>query len=64
MGAPEKTAIVLLPSMDGAGELLRTLADELLTHRPVQVIGYPVDRSFRYDQLVSYVRERLPNDHS
>jgi pimeloyl-[acyl-carrier protein] methyl ester esterase len=63
MGTPEKTAIVLLPGMDGTGELLRTLADELSMHRPVQLIGYPVDRSFSYDQLVSYVRERVPNDH-
>ncbi len=59
---PEKTAIVLLPGMDGTGELLRTLAEQLSTHRPVQLIGYPVDRFLSYDQLVSYVRERLPND--
>jgi pimeloyl-[acyl-carrier protein] methyl ester esterase len=62
MGTPEKTAIVLLPGMDGTGELLRTLADQLSAHRPVQLIGYPVDRSLTYEQLVAYVRERVPND--
>jgi hypothetical protein len=29
MRTPEKTAIVLLPGMDGTGELLRTLAEQL-----------------------------------
>jgi pimeloyl-ACP methyl ester carboxylesterase len=62
MRKPEKTAIVLLPGMDGTGELLRTLADQLSTHRPVQLIGYPVDRLLNYDQLASYVRERVSND--
>ena len=62
MGTPEKTAIVLLPGMDGTGELLGTLSDQLSTHRPVQLISYPVDRPLSYDQLVSYVRERVPND--
>lgn len=62
MSTPEKTAIVLLPGMDGTGELLGTLVDQLSTHRPVRLIGYPVDRSLGYDQLISYVRERVPND--
>jgi pimeloyl-ACP methyl ester carboxylesterase len=62
MGTPEKIAIVLLPGMDGTGELLKTLAEQLSTHRPVQLIGYPVDRSLSYDQLVSYVRDHLPKD--
>jgi pimeloyl-ACP methyl ester carboxylesterase len=62
MHTPEKIAIVLLPGMDGTGELLRTLAEKLSTHRPVQIIGYPVDRFLSYDLLVSCVRDRLPND--
>ena len=62
MGTPEKTAIVLLPGMDGTGELLRTLADQLSMHRPVRLIGYPVDRPLNYDQLVCFVRERVPSD--
>lgn len=62
MGTLEKTAIVLLPGMDGTGELLRTLADQLSAHRPVQLIGYPVDLSLTYEQLVPYVRERVSHD--
>ena len=62
MGTSQKTAIVLLLGMDGTGELLGTLSDQLSTHRPVQLISYPVDRPLSYDQLVSYVRERVPND--
>jgi pimeloyl-[acyl-carrier protein] methyl ester esterase len=62
MGTREKSAIVLLPGMDGTGELLRTLSDQLSTHRPVQVIDYPLARPLNYDQLVLYVRERVPND--
>jgi pimeloyl-ACP methyl ester carboxylesterase len=63
MGTRTKTAIILLPGMDGTGHFLTTLSDQLSTHRPVQVIGYPVDRPLNYDQLVSYVQERVPNDH-
>jgi len=62
MGTLEKTVIVLLPGMDGTGELLRTLADQLSVHRPVQLIGYPVDRALTYEQLVPYVRARVPPD--
>jgi hypothetical protein len=62
MGTSQKTAIVLLPGMDGTGELLGNLSDELSTHRPVQLIGYRVDRPLSYDQLIFYVRERVPND--
>jgi len=62
MLTPEKTAIVLLPGMDGTGELLRPLAKQLSTDRPVHLIDYPSDRCLNYDQLASHVRERLPDD--
>jgi pimeloyl-ACP methyl ester carboxylesterase len=58
----EKNAIVLLPGMDGTGELLRPLAKRLSAHRPVHLIDYPVDRFLNYDQLVLYVKARLPDD--
>ena len=60
--APEKNAIVLLPGMDGTGELLRPLARRLSTYRPVHLIDYPVDRFLNYDQLVLHVKARLPDD--
>jgi pimeloyl-ACP methyl ester carboxylesterase len=58
----KETAIVLLPGMDGTGEFLEPLAAQLSRSRPAIVVGYPVDRVLNYDQLVSYVRERLPHD--
>lgn len=61
MGTPEATTIVLLPGMDGTGELLGALADRLALHRPVQLFAYPLDRSLGYAQLASYVVERAPN---
>ena len=61
MGAPEVTAIILLPGMDGTGDLLKTLADQLSLHRPVQLFAYPLDRPLSYDQLTSYVVERAPD---
>ena len=62
VSTPENTNIVRLPGMDGTGELLAALADQLSAHRPVRLISYPTDRSLNYDQLVAYVRERLPDD--
>jgi len=61
MGTPEATAIILLPGMDGTGELLRALADQLALHRPVQLFAYPLDRPLSYAQLATYVAERAPN---
>ena len=61
MGAPEATAVILLPGMDGTGDLLRALADQLSLHRPVQLFAYPRDRPLSYAQLASYVVERAPN---
>jgi pimeloyl-[acyl-carrier protein] methyl ester esterase len=62
MPLSKKTAIVLLPGMDGTGEFLKPLAARLSRYRPALVVGYPADRVQNYDQLVSYIRERLPYD--
>jgi pimeloyl-[acyl-carrier protein] methyl ester esterase len=61
MGTPEATPIILLPGMDGTGELLRALADQLALHRPVQLFAYPLDRTLSYAELTTYVVERAPN---
>jgi pimeloyl-[acyl-carrier protein] methyl ester esterase len=60
MSTAENTAIVLLPGMDGTGELLTALVDQLSVQRPVQLIAYPTDGPLGYDQLVTYVAERAP----
>jgi pimeloyl-[acyl-carrier protein] methyl ester esterase len=61
MGTPEATPIILLPGMDGTGEFLRALADQLALHRPVQLFAYPPDQPLNYAQLTTYVVERVPN---
>ena len=61
MGTPEATPIIILPGMDGTGELLTALADQLALHRPVQLLAYPRDEPLNYAQLTTYVVERAPN---
>jgi pimeloyl-[acyl-carrier protein] methyl ester esterase len=61
MGTPEATPIIILPGMDGTGELLRALADQLALHRPVQLLAYPRDEPLSYAQMTTYVAERAPD---
>src|ERR1700730_14178811 len=60
MGAAENTTILVLPGMDGTGELLTALVDQLSLNRLVQLIAYPTDGPLGYDQLVTFVVERAP----
>lgn len=60
MTASNTARIVLLPGMDGTGELLAPLHDQLVKHRPVTVISYPRDRFLDYEQLAATILERLP----
>lgn len=62
MSNAENVAVLLLPGMDGTGELLTELADGLSAHRPVQVIAYPLDRPLGYDDLVAFVVARAPKE--
>ena len=52
--------IVLLPGMDGTGELLADLRGRLLPNRPVTVVAYPINRPLGYEALAAFVAERLP----
>src|SRR5262249_47805301 len=54
--------ILLLPGMDGTGELLAALADKLAAAHAVQVISYPQNKPLRYDDLTRTVAERTPKD--
>jgi pimeloyl-ACP methyl ester carboxylesterase len=56
----ESSAIVILPGLDGTGELLKPLVDGLSLHRLVQLIAYPTDQQLGYDQLVTFVAKRAP----
>jgi pimeloyl-[acyl-carrier protein] methyl ester esterase len=62
MSPAAKTTVILLPGMDGTGELLAPLAERLSAYRPIQIISYPENHCFDYAQLTIFVTERLPTD--
>ena len=63
MQAPENISILLLPGMDGTGELLAELVERLSLHRTVQLISYPTDiRGQSYDDLTAFVAKRAPKE--
>jgi pimeloyl-[acyl-carrier protein] methyl ester esterase len=55
-------AIVLLPGMDGTGELLVDFAAALGTEFDVIVVSYPSDRALDYSALEHIARSRLPSN--
>ena len=54
--------LVLLPGMDGTGDLFRPLIDKISDDVNVQVISYPVDSLYGYEKLTEFVRDRLPKN--
>jgi len=54
--------LVLLPGMDGTGELFSRFAQALGTDIDTRVLRYPVDRPWGYAELSAFVREALPAD--
>jgi pimeloyl-ACP methyl ester carboxylesterase len=62
MAASEKIPILLLPGMDGTGEFLTGLSDELTSSRPVYVISYPRNEPVGYDDLARSVTECAPKE--
>jgi len=52
--------VVLLPGLDGSGELMQTFADRAPTGLRAQVVSYPPDVVQDYDELVRVVRAQLP----
>jgi pimeloyl-ACP methyl ester carboxylesterase len=51
--------LVLLPGLDGTGELFATFV-AAFHDLPVQVVAYPPDREMNYGGHEAWVRERLP----
>lgn len=51
---------IVLPGMDGTGDLLHGFAAAMAPRFEVEVIGYPRDRPMGYDALVEWVMTRLP----
>ncbi len=54
--------IVLLPGMDGTGELFQPFISALGGEFDVQIVRYPTDGALGYEDLESIVRESLPQD--
>ena len=56
------TTLVLLPGMDGTGQLFQPFIRELPVDWPVVVVSYPADARQGYEALTSLVRAALPPD--
>src|SRR4029453_9407851 len=53
--------LVLLPGLDGTGELFAEFVAALRGHE-VHIVDYPRDRAMSYAALEELVRERLPRE--
>jgi len=56
MAAPR---LILLPGLDGTGELFGPLLGVLPNHLPIRVVGYPTDQPLRYDDLLGAIVGQL-----
>lgn len=54
--------LVLLPGLDGTGDLFGPLLEALGSQTKVQVVRYPIDIALGYEELHSFVRSSLPMD--
>ncbi len=54
--------LVLLPGLDGTGQLFSPFLDVLPPHYSPLLIAYPTDEAFSYAELSNYVQQRLPID--
>jgi hypothetical protein len=52
--------LILLPGMDGTGELFKYLQEALLDEFDVKVVRYPTDRNLSYSQLMRFVDSAAP----
>ncbi len=57
-----RLTMVLLPGMDGTGELFAPFLEVLGQDVVARVIDYPRDEPMDYDQLTEFVLQRVPND--
>lgn len=56
--------LVLLPGLDGTGELFEPFVSRVPESWSVQVVRYPADRAMEYEDYVTFVRPRLPEQES
>ena len=56
--------IILLPGLDGTGELFEPVLEELSVVGPVEIISYPTDKALSYRELHELVSLRLPKNEN
>ena len=56
------TTILLLPGMDGTGELFRFLIPHLPAGLRTQIVRYPTDSTLGYDEIIELVLAQIPRD--
>lgn len=54
--------LVLLPGLDGTGDLFSTFANEFPEKANIRIIPYPTDYHIPFETLEDYLVPRLPND--
>lgn len=54
------TTLIVLPGMDGTGELFPEFIELLKPHIAVKVVPYPRDRPMDYAELTDYVLQQVP----
>ena len=56
--------LILLPGMDGTGDLFAPIVPHLSDRYSLEIISYPRDRFLDYTALIAYVKECLPTTES
>jgi surfactin synthase thioesterase subunit len=54
--------LVLLPGLDGTGQLFKPLLEALPQSVETLIISYPNDQKLNYKKLYEYVSVRLPDE--
>ncbi len=62
MIASRPIPILLLPGMDGTGELLKPLAARLSLSSPVHIVSYPLHEPLGYDDLAAFAAGLAPKE--
>lgn len=60
-GGAHRPALVMLPGLDGSGQLFGPFSACVADILDPQPVGYPSDRLWGYEDLLPFVRERLPD---
>lgn len=59
---PNKPQLILLPGMDGTGDLFEPLVRVIGTNLETSIISYPLDEALGYQQLLNLVTSRIPKE--